>query len=293
MQNNRKQRSTIASLAAATLLVSFASSAAPAGQPASAPASMAAPQPAATASALSSAPATAASRPTDPRALQILRDLETAGEKYPTLEANVWYFVYKGMVGDEELRTGRVIIARGGEKAPDRFYMRFDTLKQGDGATIKNVIEYALDGQWLTEAKHAVKSLRHIHVAPAGEKVPLFRLGKGPFPMPFGQKVADVLEHFDAFSRPIAKGDPNNTDYVRLVTLPKYKDELSFLRLEMWMDRDTRLPVKLVTEDKNKDVKTAVFSNVRVDARVDEKLFRLDYKASDGWTISREEFQKE
>ena len=274
MRHGRKDGIGTPALAAWVIGIVLASTACASG-----PATQAAPtQPAAAPS-----PAT---RPqaADPNVLRILADLEAVGLKYATLEANVWFHLYKTMEKDEELRTGRIVIARGGGKGPDRLYIRFDTLKQGEGSTLQDKIEYALDGQWLVEAKHRIKTLTRYQVAAPGQRVELFRLGQGPFPMPFGQKAADVLEHFEASTRPPIATDPNGTDYVKLVTRPAYKDELSFLQLEMWVDRQTRLPVKLVTRDRNKDIKTAVFSAVRANEKVDEKLFLVEEKT--GWQLN-------
>jgi hypothetical protein len=229
----------------------------------------------------SAAPASAQSQPADPNVVKILKNLERVGEKYATLSADVRYLVDHTMTGDEELRTGKVIIARGRGTEPDRLYIAFDTLKQGEGQTIQDKIEYALDGQWLTEAKYRIKTLTRYQVAKPGEKMELFRLGKGPFPMPFGQKADEVLTYFQASTRPPIKSDPNGTVYVKLVTRPQYKDELSFLVAEMWVDANTFLPVKLVTANKNKDIATANFSNVVANEKVDPKLFIIGDK--EGW----------
>jgi hypothetical protein len=233
-----------------------------------------------------------ASQPVDPNALRILQDLETAGQKYATLQADVRLHVEKTLVGDEETSTGKIIVARGGPSAPDRFYVRFDTLQQGDGPTRKEVVEYALDGQWVTLAKHAIKDLKRWQVSYPGQKVELLRLGKGPFQIPFGQKADDVLTYFHPTTRPPARGDPNGTLYVNLVTRPQFKDEIDYIQTQMWVDRQSLLPVKVVTFNKNKDITTVTFSNVQTNPKVDEKLFIIDYKASDGWTITIEPLPK-
>ena len=44
-------------------------------------------------------------------------------------------------------------------------------------------------------------------VAEAGQKVNPFEIGRGPFPLPFGQKTADVLKNFDVSTRPPQAGD--------------------------------------------------------------------------------------
>ena len=237
------------------------------------------------------APKAASSRPTsqatsasvDPNVVRILDALEAAGEKHATIQADVFHRVVMRMSGDSEERTGHVGFQRQAGKTPASFYIRFDTLRQGAGQRIKDEVEYAFDGEWLTEAKHRIKSMTRWQVVPEGQQADPLKLGKGPFPVPFGQKTEDVLRHFAASTRPPTPSDPNNTDYVSLVTRDEYKNDLSFLRLEMWVDRATRLPVKLVTADKNKDVTTVVFSKVQTDEKVDPKLFKIAFRP--GWQL--------
>jgi hypothetical protein len=224
-----------------------------------------------------------ATQPADPNVVRILKELERVGEKYATLSADVRYLVEHTLIGDEDLRTGQIIIARGGGKGPDRLYVRFDTLKQGEGNTLKDKIEYALDGEWLVEAKDKIKTITRYQVAPPGQRVELFRIGKGPFPMPFGQKADDVLQYFEASTRPPVASDPNGTVYVKLVTRSQYREERDFLTAQMWLDATTFLPVKLVTENKNKDITTATFSKVQPNEKVDDKLFIIENKQ--GWNV--------
>ncbi|HUS47092.1 MAG TPA: hypothetical protein VNA25_02710 [Phycisphaerae bacterium] len=221
------------------------------------------------------------SAPVDPNVVRILDALEATGQKHATVQADVFHRVVMRMSGDREERTGHVGFQRRDGNAPAMFYIRFDTLRQGAGQRIKDEVEYAFDGEWLTEAKHRIKTMTRWQVVPKGQQADPLKLGKGPFPVPFGQKTEDVLRHFRASTRPPKAGDPNGTDYVQLVTRDRFKDELSFLRLEMWIDRATRLPVKLITANKNKEVTTVVFSNVQTDEKVDPKLFRIPLRP--GW----------
>jgi len=248
--------------------------------PACAQTPSAATRPAAPATA--SAPASAlASQPevVDPNVLKILQDMEKVGEKYSTLSADVKYVVEKTMLGDEEVRTGRISVARGGAKGGDRFYIRFDTLKQGEGAAINDLIEYALDGEWITEVKHRIKTLTRYQVVEPGKKVDLLRMGgKSPIQLPFGQKAEDILARFQASTRPPRPGDPSGSVYVKLVARPQSQADAGFLRSEMWLDAKTLLPMKAVSEDKNKDVTTATFTKVQANEKVDEKLFTIDLK---------------
>ena len=62
-------------------------------------------------------------------------------------------------------------------------------------------MDWAFDGQFLTEVKHRIKQQTRYQLAAEGQKIEPMRLGKGPFPLPFGQKVEEVVKYFDVTSR--------------------------------------------------------------------------------------------
>ncbi|MHC4985719.1 MAG: hypothetical protein ACYTFO_06135, partial [Planctomycetota bacterium] len=93
----------------------------------------------------------------EPRTVDaILDDLEQAGRAYPQIAADIRYHVDQPMTGDTELRTGSVKFQRAGDDNPSRFYVNFETLKLGAGATLRDRVEYAFDGRWVTIAKHRI-----------------------------------------------------------------------------------------------------------------------------------------
>ncbi len=243
---------------------------------------------AADANAPATAPATAASSPaTKPsapaeavsdEAMNILRELEAAGDKYRTIKADLDYEVVDLTLGDSEKRTGWVAYSKGDDKTtPTRFRVSFKTLKLGAGAEFKDLVDYAFDGQWLTVAKHKIKNITLYQLAAKGQKVEPLRIGKGPFPLPFGQKAADMVKYFIPSTRAPVASDPMDTIYLRLLTRPQYDAELATTRLEMWIDAETYLPVKLKSRDKNKAVTTVTFKDILTNKAVDEDVFRIPH----------------
>ncbi len=210
--------------------------------------------------------------------MAILRKLESAGVAYTSVEANVVYRVESRMTGDVEERTGMVAYQQKSAAAPTKVYIRFDTLRQGEGRAINQLVEYAFDGMWLTEAQHSVKTLTRYQLAVAGQDVDPLKIGKSPFPLPFGQKVDEVLKYFDANTRAKAPADPPGTDYLRLITKPNCAEEINFQRLDMWVDQTTGLPAKMVSQNANKEVSTVVFSGMKTNEKVDPKIFVIERK---------------
>ena len=216
---------------------------------------------------------------------RILQDLEAAGEKHKTIRADIDYHWVSRELGDTETRTGWVAYSKGGDKTPTRFRIAFKTLRLGKGKTRKELVDYAFDGQWLTVAKHKIKNMTLYQVAAAGEKIEPLRIGKGPFPLPFGQKADDVIEHFQARTRSPRPNDPKNTTYLRLTARPKYAPKMSTQRLELWIDSTTHLPVKIRSRDKNKNDTTVTFEKIRTNQDVPAGVFRIPRKL--GWQVVR------
>ena len=244
-------------------------------QVASAPTTQATSRPAV----VTTAPA-AASQP-DAAVLKILNNLEEAGQKYRTIKAGVDYHVDMVQTGDEESRNGYVAYQGDDDKSPAKFRVSFDKFRQAQGPWIAQKLDYVFDGQWLWAVKHNVKQATKYQVAAEGEKVEPYKLGQGPFPLPFGQKADDMIKHFEAATRPLRDGEPKGTIYLKLIPRKDRRDEFGFVRLEMWIDPATYLPMKIVSEDKSENITTVTFNGVETGKQVDPKLFTyqapLDY----------------
>ncbi len=253
----------------------------------------------------------------DPAVMAILKRLEAAGEKYPNITANIDYKVDMLQTGDTESRTGRVYYQGPTEKTPAKFRIHFDTLRQGKGPKIKDVVDYAFDGAWLTVRKERIKQMSRYQVARPGEKVNPLQLGKGPFPVPFGQKADTVIKHFRPTTRPTRntgvslvdrstgvspvkkhgrdghatlKTDPKDTDYIKLTTRRRYRKEFSVVWLEMWISRKTSLPVKIVAEDRSENQTTVIFKDTKTPKSFDKKIFTLPRPPA-GWEYHVEKFK--
>jgi hypothetical protein len=234
-----------------------------------------------------SRPTTAATKPeADPKARAVLDRLAAAGEKYTTLRADVEYKVDSRLTGDTETRTGRVAYQKKTPDQPSKFRVSFETLRLGQGRRTKELVDYIFDGAWLIIAKHRQKTLTRIQVAAKGEKVEPLKIGKGPFPMPFGQKADEVVKYLEVTTRKPHKDDPKNTEYLKLVPRRDHKKSVNFARMEMWIDRKTHLPVRLRSKDHNKNITTVDFRKIQTHTKIDPKLFTM--KTSPGWKVNIE-----
>ncbi len=229
-------------------------------------------------------PSTAAA---DPAVMKILKDLEAAGEKYATIRGDVTMEIVDHLTGDSEERSGWLAYQQQTAKTPAKFRIHFDTLRQGAGRAIKNKLDYAFDGHYMTVARHSIREMTRYQVAAEGEKVQPTRLGKGPFPLPFGQKADDVLERFHVITRPAEANEPKKTLYLKFIPRRKYYKETHFKRLEMWIDPKMNLPARLVSQDKKKKTTKVTFKNVQTNLKLDQKkIFEMPRPL--GWTYKVE-----
>jgi len=218
--------------------------------------------------------------------LRILQDLEAAGEKYRTIRADIDYRVDIRTLGDSEERTGWVAYDKGDAKAPTRFRVTFDTLRQGAGKKIASQVDYVFDGEWLHVAKHKIKNLTLYQLAAKGQQIEPLRIGRGPFPLPFGQKADDVVKHFTVATREPLSTDPKDTIYLRLIARPEHARDLPMERIELWIDRATHLPVQIRSREKSKNVTTVVFKDTKTNAAVAADVFDVPRRI--GWETVRQ-----
>jgi len=241
-----------------------------------------------TASAPASQPAQA-----DPQALAILQMLQDAGARYQGLRADLVYTVVMRQLGDSEQRRGYVAYRYAAGEQPSMFRVHFDSLKLGEGAARKEAVDYAFDGYDFIIAKHKIKEMTFLQVAVRGQPAQPMKFGEGPFPLPFGQKVADVLARCDAFTDGATQAGPPGTLYLRLAPRSDQADQVGFVRLEMWVDPKTALPVQLVSEDPSKNITTVEFTKIQIDPELPARTFRMEQgQFGVGWQYHHQRFEE-
>lgn len=253
-------------------------------------------------------PATSTAPADDARALEILKLLEQAGDKYESLQAGIEQTYENLGTGENERRTcdpiskitklPGVAYMKGTDTTPARFRIQFDTyqdLGPPAGPAIEENVVYAFDGMWLSVLKYKIKNMTKYQVAAPGAKVAPMQLGKGPFPLPFGQKVADVQKLF-AIKSDAAKDDKKFGTYLKLIPLKGKEKEVKFAVLEMWVDEKTGLPIKLISYQNNDQgklvsVTTVVFKDIKASEKLDPAIF-APAKPDPKWELNIEPLEK-
>ena len=182
---------------------------------------------------------------------QVLQELDTTGKNLKEFSARVKLVEIDNALGNETDRVGSVQF----QKTPDgsaRIHVIFDMRidPQTRKGFPKDKVEYFLDGQWLIDRNYLTKTEVKRQVLKPGQKMDLFKLGEGPFPLPIGQTPEDVRKAFDIKQIPPAKDDPADTIHLQLI--PKANTELArkFNSLDVWVNQKSHMPVRVDTTQK-------------------------------------------
>ncbi len=211
----------------------------------------------------------------------VLEQLHTRGNDLKTLAADVKLMTADTELGDADwdTRTGRLVVER---KTDGDTRLRASFAKRERGKRVEEARkDYLLDGVQLIERDYATKRQVTRIVRKPGEKLDLFKLGEGPFPLPIGQSPDEVKKEFDVKPAKPEKPNPDLT-YIELVPrkgrpiADKFSSIVVGVNKEGW-------PVEVVTLDKNQTLTTrAELSNIRINAEVGTKEFDLE-AVDDTW----------
>jgi outer membrane lipoprotein-sorting protein len=182
----------------------------------------------------------------DPRVASILDRLEAKGKAIKGVKCRVIYrYVTIEPIESAQTKEGDLWYARGEPNA--KFSVHFQKLI-ADGIEKPTGEYFAFDGQWLTERNDRSRTIVRREMVRPGEHIDLFEIGKGPFPLPFGQKRADILKNFKVSLEKFTLGDPLKTDHLHCVPLPNSALADRYSRVEMYIERSLDLPIRIVTE---------------------------------------------
>ncbi len=107
---------------------------------------------------------------------------------------------------------------------------------------------HLFDGCWYVEADGRTKTVQRREVRRPDDAGDPYKVGEGIFPLPFGQKKADILREFEVEKLPPEEKDPPATDHVRLRPRQDTKTGQSYKQLDVWIDREgptAGLPTKV------------------------------------------------
>ncbi len=245
----------------------------------------------------------------------LLAQLETADANLRSLDADILYQRVFGLEGDQQERRGRLYFVDTKAQTPEnkpapgsrKFAIHFKSLKLGDQPPMAQDQVLIFDGEWLVEKQPQQQQIIKRQITRAGGFDPL-KVGEGPFPLPIGQKRADILSRFDAELLPATKDlvaeDPamqqplenfvRGSHQLKLTPKPGERSiELSEIRLWYRPDPATGqlLPRMARTVTPTGDVSLVQLANVKVNQSVPAQA--LDTTTPAGWKQDIQELPPE
>jgi len=183
--------------------------------------------------------------------------------------------------GEEEKKFGQIWYL---QQAPvAKFKVRFERKVVGSRAEPLQE-EHLFDGRWYVELQGKGKTLTRNEIRREGDTSNPYKLGEGEFPLPFGQKKADILREFDVTLVPPASDDPAETDHLRLMPRPESGTGRQYARLDFWIARQGRhagLPVKVQAGKKDgagalNSTLTITFSDIELNGGFSSGVFVIE-----------------
>jgi hypothetical protein len=214
---------------------------------------------------------------------QILDALDARGENLRDFSAKVILTDTDDSSGDSTVNTGSVVLQRKGEDDA-RIRVAFTQRRLGNKIFPADH-QYTLDNGILDDRDYLKKHENRTQVLKPGQKLDLFKLGEGPFPLPLGQKKEDVLKLFDVSKIDPAKDDPPGTVHVRLIPKDGTQFASRFKTIDVWVDTASDMPRRIQTDDVNQTTtRTTDLSDVKINAGATDKDFAQPPVPSD-WDI--------
>ena len=178
---------------------------------------------------------------------EVLDALDARGKDLEDFSAKVQLTDTDPDSGESTINTGTVLLQRLGP-GDARIRIAFSQQQVGNKIFTVNHV-YTLDKGTLDERDYIKQTETTRQVFKPGEKVDLFRLGEGPFPLPIGQKKEDVHQSFDVQKIPADPTDPPNTVHLKLTPKDHTPLAKNFKTIDVWVDTVTIMPRRIQTED--------------------------------------------
>lgn len=210
----------------------------------------------------------------------ILTQLNQATSQLQSYQCRIEYLTSQPLFETETLRKG-VLYYQKSPKA-SKFRINFQTLKQDDEKEQEYIEHYLFDGIWLTILDYQIKTCRRRQITEPNKPVDGFDLVAKNLPIIGFTKVENLKKEFEIKLVKQQKNEPNNFVHLYLKVKPDsiYKDD--YISIDFWVDEKVWLPVKITTESTEKDIYQIKLSTVKVNRKIDEKIF--DIKIPEGFS---------
>jgi outer membrane lipoprotein-sorting protein len=231
---------------------------------------------------------------------QLLDNIEQSGSKLQSFQADMLYAQLDPLRDTLVKRGGELYYRTGTDKTAVMFRIHFDDYLQQDltdpasARPVKYDEDYVFDGMWVTRRNTHTKTIQKWEVSRTANDKEMFRLGKGPFPLPFAIKKKDIKENFDVKlpgPDPNEPADPANTHHLQLLPRAQSSYAKDYLQMNLWIDQKTSIPVQISYQNIDYEVTTVTWTKIKTDKQIKDKVFELETPGND-WDVDIKPLQE-
>lgn len=223
-----------------------------------------------------------------PQLNRLLDNLEKTGAKLKSFQAKMLFTQQQLLIDTEMIRNGKLYYHT--DKENLRFRIHFSDWLQRDledDEQIPQIVRFnedvVFDGLWVTRRNERNKTIQKIEISRKRQNKEQFRLGKGPFPLPFAIRKADVLKEFDTKLLRAEPNDPAGTSHLLLKPKPKSSFADKYLRMDLWIGQKDYLPRQIRYETDDAEITTVTWSEIQADKPIADAVFKLE-PADSSWS---------
>ncbi len=221
----------------------------------------------------------------------LLDSVETACSELKSFQGKMEFTLLDQMNDAKTVRNGKLYYSADNKTVQAR--IQFTDLLQRDllednprNKPIKFEENFIFDGLWVTRDNSQTKTRQRWEVSKTSNHKDAFRLGKGPFPLPFAVQKKDVLKYFDVSLIPPAADQPDalkDADHLKLI--PKKETEYAeeYKQMNLWIAQSNSVPVQISYESDDYEITTVTWTAIKTNAKIADKIFNLS-KLPRGWT---------
>jgi len=219
---------------------------------------------------------------------QLLDRIEKRGRELKTFQAQMLFKEEQPVIDALTIRNGRLSYQTDSKAV--RFRIRFTDLLQKDledDVESKPVIfdeDFVFDGRWLTRRNDHTKSIQKWEISKTPHDREIFRLGKGPFPLPFALVKSDIVREFSVKLLDSKTKDGEQTHHMELVPRKNSSFAETYVRWELWISKTSFLPEQFRYETEDHKITMIAWSKIKIDRPIKSSEFDLR-PAGDDWTV--------
>ena len=233
-----------------------------------------------------------------PNVDSVLTRLETADKDLTGLTAALRMIKRAPAIegGGVQVRYGILKFSSGTDaqrKPLRRFAIDIDTVIV-DGKARDDKQSFVFDGRYLLETWPKQKQYVRRHIVGADQSKDPLRIGEGPFPIPVGQRKADLLARFNITVVPSLEAAPDSDQLRRILfkatqlkLIPKDGTEQAkaFAEIRLWYANSDMLPVFALTQNTDGSSNEVFLDDVKKNPPIPETAFNTQPPGkSEGWT---------